>query len=78
MKSLFNISVIRFLAPVSALTIRLQLPRKLNRGTCQEIIATQRTASRARQKAILSAQMNSLRVVDILPGDAMIRSSIHV
>ncbi|KAG2066785.1 hypothetical protein BDR04DRAFT_1233765 [Suillus decipiens] len=48
-------------------------PRQLSR---QEIIAAQRAASRASQKAILSAQMNSLRGVDVLlPGNAMIRSS---
>lgn len=48
-------------------------PRQLSR---QEIIAAQRAASRANQKAILSAQMNSLRGVDVLlPGNAMIRSS---
>ncbi|OAX41105.1 hypothetical protein K503DRAFT_538833 [Rhizopogon vinicolor AM-OR11-026] len=48
-------------------------PRQLSR---QEIIAAQRAASRANQKAILSAQMNSVRGVDVLlPGNAMIRSS---
>ncbi|KAG1731996.1 uncharacterized protein EDB91DRAFT_1206247 [Suillus paluster] len=48
-------------------------PRQLSR---QEIIAAQRAASRASQKAILSAQMNSVRGVDVLlPGNAMIRSS---
>lgn len=42
----------------------------------QEIIAAQRAASRANQRAILSAQTNSLRGVDVLlPGNAMIRSS---
>ena len=48
-------------------------PRQLSR---QEIIAAQRAASRASQKAILSAQMNSVRGVDVLlPGNAIIRSS---
>jgi len=42
----------------------------------QEIIAAQRAATRANQRAILSAQTNSLRGVDVLlPGNAMIRSS---
>jgi len=48
-------------------------PRQLSR---QEIIAAQRAESRANQKAILSAQTNSVRGVDVfLPGNAMIRSS---
>lgn len=42
----------------------------------QEIIAAQRAATRANQRAILSAQTNSVRGVDVLlPGNAMIRSS---
>ena len=42
----------------------------------QEIIAAQRAATRANQKAILSAQTNNARGLDvILPGNAMIRSS---
>jgi hypothetical protein len=42
----------------------------------QEIIAAQRAASRANQRAILSAQTNSLRGVDVLlSGNAMLRSS---
>ncbi|THH32153.1 hypothetical protein EUX98_g2026 [Antrodiella citrinella] len=42
----------------------------------QEVIAAQRAASRANQRAILSAQANSARGLDvILPGNAMIRSS---
>ncbi|OCH84519.1 hypothetical protein OBBRIDRAFT_397822 [Obba rivulosa] len=42
----------------------------------QAIIAAQRAASRANQRAILSAQANSARGVDVLlPGNAMIRSS---
>lgn len=42
----------------------------------QEIIAAQREASRANQRAILSAQTNSARGLDVLlPGNAMIRSS---
>lgn len=41
----------------------------------QEVIAAQRAASRANQKAILSAQSNSVRGVDVLlPGNAMLRS----
>ncbi|KAF9224512.1 hypothetical protein BS17DRAFT_779958 [Gyrodon lividus] len=48
-------------------------PRQLSR---QEIIAAQRAASREKQRAILSAQTNSVRGVDVLlPGNAMIRSS---
>lgn len=42
----------------------------------QEIIAAQRAASRATQRATLSAHSNSARGLDvILPGNAMIRSS---
>ncbi|KAH9887608.1 hypothetical protein C8Q73DRAFT_794614 [Cubamyces lactineus] len=42
----------------------------------QEIIAAQRAATRANQRAILSANANSLRGLDVLlPGNAMIRSS---
>lgn len=42
----------------------------------QEVIAAQRAASRANQRAILSAQTNSARGLDVLlPGNAMIRSS---
>ena len=42
----------------------------------QEVIAAQRAASRANQRAILSAQANSARGLDVLlPGNAMIRSS---
>ncbi|KAH8106333.1 hypothetical protein BXZ70DRAFT_433344 [Cristinia sonorae] len=42
----------------------------------QELIAAQRAASRANQKAILSAQTNSARGLDVLlPDNAMIRSS---
>ncbi|THH15518.1 hypothetical protein EW146_g4969 [Bondarzewia mesenterica] len=42
----------------------------------QELIAAQRAATRANQRAILSAQTNSVRGVDVLlPGNAMIRSS---
>ncbi|EKM59031.1 uncharacterized protein PHACADRAFT_249196 [Phanerochaete carnosa HHB-10118-sp] len=45
----------------------------------QEIIAAQRAATRANQRAILSAQANSSRGLDVLlPGNAgMIRSSRH-
>ncbi|KAI0059360.1 hypothetical protein BV25DRAFT_1889997 [Artomyces pyxidatus] len=42
----------------------------------QELITAQRAASRANQRAILSAQTNSVRGVDVLlPGNAMLRSS---
>ncbi|KAI0751702.1 hypothetical protein C8Q80DRAFT_1098762 [Daedaleopsis nitida] len=42
----------------------------------QEIIAAQRAATRANQRAILSAQTNSARGLDVLlPGNAMLRSS---
>ena len=42
----------------------------------QEIIARQREATRANQRAILSAQSNSVRGMDLLlPGNAMLRSS---
>ncbi|KAI0759722.1 hypothetical protein BD413DRAFT_487436 [Trametes elegans] len=42
----------------------------------QEIIAAQRAATRANQRAILSANKNSLRGLDVLlPGNAMLRSS---
>lgn len=48
-------------------------PRQLSR---QEIIAAQRAASREKQRAIVSAQTNSVRGVDVLlPGNAIIRSS---
>ena len=44
----------------------------------QEIIAAQRAATRANQRAILGAQANSSRGLDVLlPGNAMIRSSRH-
>ncbi|KAK7684557.1 hypothetical protein QCA50_012504 [Cerrena zonata] len=42
----------------------------------QEIIAAQRAATRANQRAILSAQVNTARGLDVLlPGNAIIRSS---
>ncbi len=42
----------------------------------QELIAAQRAATRANQRAILSAQTNSLRGVDVfLPNNAVLRSS---
>ena len=44
--------------------------------TSREIIARQREATRANQRAILSAQTNSVRGMDVLlPGNAMLRSS---
>ena len=49
---------------------RLKLPSR------QEIIAAQRAATRATQRAIVSAQTNSVRGMDVLlPGNAMLRSS---
>lgn len=48
-------------------------PRQPSR---QEIIAAQRAATRANQRAILSAQTNSVRGMDVLlPGNALLRSS---
>ena len=42
----------------------------------QEIIAAQRAATRATQRAIVSAQTNSVRGMDVLlPGNAMLRSA---
>lgn len=47
-----------------------------NKPSRQEIIARQREATRANQRAILSAQSNSVRGMDLLlPGNAMLRSS---
>ncbi|KAJ8508415.1 hypothetical protein ONZ45_g9302 [Pleurotus djamor] len=44
--------------------------------TRQEIIAAQRRATQANQRAILTTQTNSVRGVDVLlPGNAMLRSS---
>ena len=44
----------------------------------QELITAQRAASRANQRAILSAEINEERGVDVmLPGNAMLRSSLH-
>lgn len=45
----------------------------------QELIAAQRLASREKQRAILSAESNSERGVDVLlpGGNAMLRSSLH-
>ncbi|KZT20594.1 hypothetical protein NEOLEDRAFT_1100616 [Neolentinus lepideus HHB14362 ss-1] len=49
---------------------------KLRQPSKQDIIAAQRAAVRANQRAILSAQTNSVRGVDVLlPGNAMLRSS---
>jgi hypothetical protein len=49
-----------------------EAPRQMSK---QELIAAQRAASRANQKALLSAQSNSQRGVDVLlPGNAMLRS----
>jgi hypothetical protein len=56
-------SKIRVVAPTSGLSR-------------QEIIAAQREATRANQRAILSASTNSVRGMDVLlPGNAMIRSA---
>ena len=49
---------------------------KPRQPSMQEIIAAQRAASRANQRAILSAQTNSVRGMDVLlPGNALLRSS---
>lgn len=49
---------------------------KLKQPSRQEIIAAQRAVTRANQRAILSAQTNSVRGMDVLlPGNAMLRSS---
>ena len=49
---------------------------KLKQPSRQEIIAAQRAATRATQRAIVSAQSNSVRGMDVLlPGNAMLRSS---
>ena len=49
---------------------------KLKQPSRQEIIAAQRAATRATQRAIISAQSNSVRGMDVLlPGNAMLRSS---
>jgi hypothetical protein len=48
-----------------------------HRQSRQEIIAAQRAASRANQKAILSLQTNSVRGVDVLlPGNAMLELAL--
>ncbi|KAF8164737.1 hypothetical protein B0H34DRAFT_855276 [Crassisporium funariophilum] len=49
---------------------------KLKQPSRQEIIAAQRAATRANQRALVSAQTNSVRGMDVLlPGNAMLRSS---
>jgi len=49
---------------------------KFKQPSRQEIIAAQRAATRATQRAIISAQSNSVRGMDVLlPGNAMLRSS---
>lgn len=49
---------------------------KLKQPSPQEIIAAQRAVTRATQHAIVSAQSNSVRGMDVLlPGNAMLRSS---
>jgi len=49
---------------------------KLKQPSRQEIIAAQRAATRATQRAIVSASSNSVRGMDVLlPGNAMLRSS---
>ncbi|KAF8815805.1 hypothetical protein BYT27DRAFT_7128587 [Phlegmacium glaucopus] len=49
---------------------------KLKQPSRQEIIAAQRAATRATQRAIVSAQYNSVRGMDVLlPGNSMLRSS---
>lgn len=52
------------------------LKRQQSQPSQKEIIAAQRAASRATQRAILSTQSNASHGVDVLlPGNAMIRSS---
>ncbi|KAH9483226.1 Tip elongation aberrant protein Tea4 [Psilocybe cubensis] len=49
---------------------------KLKQPSRQEIIAAQRAATRATQKAIVSASTNSVRGMDVLlPGNAVLRSA---
>ncbi|PPR06947.1 hypothetical protein CVT26_004136, partial [Gymnopilus dilepis] len=49
---------------------------KLKQPSRQEIIAAQRAATRATQRAIVSASTNSVRGMDVLlPGNALLRSS---
>ncbi|KAF4615930.1 hypothetical protein D9613_011321 [Agrocybe pediades] len=49
---------------------------RLKQPSRQEIIAAQRAATRATQRAIVSASTNSVRGMDVLlPGNAMLRSS---
>ncbi|KAG6873188.1 hypothetical protein C0995_001798 [Termitomyces sp. Mi166 len=51
-------------------------PSSDHKPSRQEIIARQREATRANQRAILSAQTNSYRGMDVLlPGNTMLRSS---
>ncbi|KAF5337294.1 hypothetical protein D9611_002974 [Ephemerocybe angulata] len=51
-------------------------PMTLRQASSREIIAAQRAATRANQRAILSAQTNSVRGMDVLlPGNAVLRSS---
>ncbi|KAJ2934731.1 hypothetical protein H1R20_g2376, partial [Candolleomyces eurysporus] len=62
-------------SPTSA-TMELQKPATLRQPSSREIIAAQRAATRANQRAILSAQSNSVRGMDVLlPGNAVLRSS---
>lgn len=69
-ESLSNSSV------TSDLTMSPEEPKK--QLSKQEIIAAQRAATRANQRAILKAEANSSRGLDVLlPGNAMIRSSRH-
>lgn len=53
-------------------------PHQQQQMSRQELIAAQRLASQEKQRAILSAESNSERGVDVLlPGNAMLRSSLH-
>ncbi|RXW15844.1 hypothetical protein EST38_g10014 [Candolleomyces aberdarensis] len=62
-------------SPTSA-TMEQQKPATLRQLSSREIIAAQRAAPRANQRAILSAQSNSIGGVDmLLPGNAVLRSS---
>ncbi|KAJ3827592.1 hypothetical protein F5880DRAFT_1178468 [Lentinula raphanica] len=66
--------------PLSPRTLEMQLQQDSQSSQSQpsrkEIIAAQREASRANQRAMLSTQANSLRGVDVLlPGNVRLRSS---
>ncbi|KAJ3729959.1 hypothetical protein DFJ43DRAFT_1082981 [Lentinula guzmanii] len=59
-----------------ALEMQLQQQESQSQPSRKEIIAAQREASRANQRAMLSTQANSVRGVDVLlPGNVRLRSS---